>query len=162
MKAREQLQILGIDYFCELVRKIKINLQGANLRNVDLQGANLRGANLQGVDLRGADLQYAYLRGANLRDVDLQNANLRGVDLQGADLQGADLRDAEFQGADLDFSCLPLWCGSSNIKIDARLAKQFLAHAFHLVQEFCQPTEEQKNFCNDFHRIKKNEFPRIE
>ena len=41
----------------------------------------------------------------------------------GANLCGADLREA-----DLDFSCLPLWCGSFNIKADSRLIFQLIAH----------------------------------
>ena len=52
-----------------------------------------------------------------------QDANLRDADLQDAYLQGADL-----QRADLDFSCLPLWCGGSRFKADARLAAQIAAH----------------------------------
>ena len=39
------------------------------------------------------------------------------------DGKGADLR-----GADLDFSCLPLWCGSKNMIVDRRIAAQIAAH----------------------------------
>lgn len=77
-------------------------------------------------------------------------------------LRGADLWRADLRGADLDFSCLPLWCGSVDIKIDEKLAKQFLAHAFNASKEFCQPTEEQKEFINSFHRILSGEFPKFE
>jgi uncharacterized protein YjbI with pentapeptide repeats len=80
-------------------------------------------AKLQGANLRGADLQDADLQGADLQRADLQDADLRGADLRGADLQGADL-----QGANLDFSCLPLWCGGSKFKADAKLVRQILAH----------------------------------
>ena len=45
-----------------------------------------------------------------------------------ADLQGADLREAYLRGADLDYSCLPLWCGSKGIKVDKRIYAQILAH----------------------------------
>ena len=85
--------------------------------------ANLQDADLQRADLQDADLQGAYLQRANLQDADLQRANLQDADLQGADLQGADLR-----GADLDFSCLPLWCGGSKFKADAKLMAQIAAH----------------------------------
>ena len=85
--------------------------------------ADLRGADLQSADLRGADLQRADLRGANLREADL-----RGADLQSADLQSADLRGADLQRADLDYSCLPLWCGSKQMKVDRKIALQILAH----------------------------------
>jgi len=80
-------------------------------------------ANLSGADLRGADLSEANLRGANLRGADLSGADLSGADLSGADLSGADL-----SGADIDFSCWPLWCGSKDVKVDARIAAQLAAH----------------------------------
>ena len=99
------------------------NLRDANLRNADLRGANLRGANLRGADLYSADLQYANLCGANLR-----HANLRDADLCGANLRGADLQYADLRNANLDFSCLPLWCGSKGVIVDKRIAQQIAAH----------------------------------
>ena len=104
------------------------NLRGANLRGAYLQGADLRGANLQGANLQRANLQLADLRGANLRGANLWGANLRGADLQLANLRDANLQRANLQRADLDFSCLPLWCGGSRFKADARLAAQIAAH----------------------------------
>ena len=99
------------------------NLRGANLRGADLPFANLRGANLKGADLRDADLKGANLKGADLRDADLQGANLKG----------ADLRDANLQGANLDYSFLPLWCGSKGMIVDRRIAAQIAAHFCALV-----------------------------
>ena len=40
----------------------------------------------------------------------------------------ADLHDANLWGANLDFSCLPLWCGGSKFKADAKIVRQILAH----------------------------------
>jgi hypothetical protein len=94
------------------------DLRDTNLQYADLQEANLRGANLQRANLRYANLQYADLRYANL-----QRADLRGADLQRADLRGADLRSAL-----LDYSCLPLWCGSTGMIVDRRIAAQIAAH----------------------------------
>jgi uncharacterized protein YjbI with pentapeptide repeats len=91
----------------------RADLSNADLTHADLTYANLRRANLTGANLRGADLRDAYLRGADLRR---------------ADLTGADLRRADLTGADLDFSCWPLWCGSKNVKVDARIAAQLAAH----------------------------------
>jgi hypothetical protein len=82
--------------------------------------ADLHGANLRGADLHGADLC-----GANLCGADLHGANLHGADLCGADLRGADLC-----GVDLDYSCLPLWCGSLNTNFDDRQLVQILYHLF--------------------------------
>ena len=111
----------------ELIREIK-TLSGADLHEADLSGANLHRANLRGADLRGADLHGADLHGANLSRADLHGANLSGADLRGANLHGADLRGANLRGANLDFSCLPLWCGSFDMKADSRLIFQLIAH----------------------------------
>ena len=106
-----------------------------NLSEADLSGANLRGANLSGADLSEADLS---------------GANLRGANLSGADLRGANLR-----GANLDFSCLPLWCGGLQLKVDKRLACQL---AYHLCSMQCDDAEYLKmrnsilGFANQFHR----------
>ncbi len=107
-----------------------------------------------------ADLRRADLWGADLRRADLQGADLWGADLRRADLQGADLRRADLQGADLDFSCLPLWCGSLNAHFDDRLLIQI---AYHLVRaglhsKNASPetkTELTKliDFANRFHRV---------
>ena len=111
---------------------------------------DLRGANLSGADLSGADLRGANLRGANLRGANLRGANLSGADLRGANLSGADLSEA-----DLDFSCLPLWCGGLQLKIDKRLACQL---AYHLCSMQCDDAEYLKmrnsilGFANQFHR----------
>lgn len=117
----------------------------------DLREADLRGANLRGADLHRADLHRAYLRGANLH-----GANLRGADLREADLHRADLR-----GADIDFSCLPLWCGSLSAHFDDRQLRQI---AYHLVRAGLQSknaSPETKaelakliDFANGFHRVK--------
>ena len=75
-----------------------------------------------------ADLRGANLRGANLYGANLCEANLRGANLRGANLRGADLRGADLRGANLDFSCLPLWCGGSDFKTDAKFIRQLFAH----------------------------------
>ena len=90
--------------------------------------ADLRGADLRGADLREADLREAYLQGANLREADLRGAYLQGAYLQGADLQRADLEGADLRGADIDFSCLPLWCGSKGMIVNRKIAAQIAAH----------------------------------
>lgn len=78
---------------------------------------------------RRADLSEANLRRANLR-----RANLSGADLRGADLRRADLRRADLSEANLDFSVLPLWCGSLNVKVDDRIVRQLLYHVIRIAQ----------------------------
>jgi hypothetical protein len=104
------------------------DLRGAYLRGANLTEANLRWANLRGADLRVADLRGAYLRVADLRGANLTEANLRGANLRGANLRGADLSGADLSGADIDFTCWPLWCGSKNVKVDDKIARQLAAH----------------------------------
>lgn len=95
--------------------------------------------------------EYADLQGANLWGADLQGANLWGANLHGADLRGADLR-----GANVDYSCLPLWCGSLHMKVDKRIAAQI---AYHFCALECDDPEVQKAqqslyaLANTFHRV---------
>lgn len=102
-----------------------------------------------------ADLYNADLSGANLSGADLRWADLSGANLRGANLRGADLR-----GADLDYSVLPLWCGSLSVHFDDRQLKQL---AYHLVKAGLNSKNasyETKlelvkliDFANGFHRI---------
>jgi len=139
------------------------NLQGANLRNaflfgIDLHEANLQNAKLQEANLQKANLQAAFLLRANLQDANLQDTNLQGAflqeanlqgafllranlqnaNLQGANLQGAFLRMADLRGTDIDFTCWPLWCGSTNVTVDRRIAVQL---AYHLCSLNCDDSE---------------------
>ena len=143
------------NFFGEIILKIK-TLQGANLQRANLQRANLRGANLRGAELQGANLQRANLQRANLQGADLQGADLRGANLQGTNLQGADLR-----GANLDFSCWPLWCGSQNVKIDEKQAKQLFAHVLNVAGKWIGATKKQIDFANSFHQIVSGDFPKF-
>lgn len=50
------------------------------------------------------------------------------MDLRWADLRGADLSNADLKGGNIDCATWPLWCGSKNVKVDLRLARQLAAH----------------------------------
>ena len=92
---------------------------------------------------------------ANLEYANLEDANLEDADLRGANLRGANLEDANLEDANLDFSCWPLWCGSLDVKVGARIAAQL---AYHFCRLECDDTEyiEARNaivdFANRFHR----------
>ena len=132
----------------------RANLRGANLRYAYLCCADLRYADLYGADLRYADLYGADLRYACLGDVDLRDADLRNVSLHSVNLSGADL-----SGAILDYSELPLWCGSLTANFDDRQLKQI---AYHLVSaglksenasaETKKELRKLIDFANGFHR----------
>lgn len=105
--------------------------------------------------------ERANLIGAYLREADLRGANLIGADLHGANLIGANLREADLRCANLDYSCLPLWCGSLQAHFDDRQLKQI---AYHLVkaglhsqnasEETKRELEKLIDFANGFHRAK--------
>lgn len=73
-------------------------------------------------------------RRADLSEADLSEANLSGADLSRADLSGANLHWANLREANLDFSVLPLWCGSLNVKVDDRIVRQLLYHVIRIAQ----------------------------
>ena len=132
----------------------------ASLSYADLRGASLRYADLSHAYLRGANLSHADLSGADLSDADLRDADLTGANLRDADLTGADLRGANLRDTNLDYSCLPLWCGSLEAHFDD---KQLVQIAYHLVKAGLQSknaSEETKtelskliDFANKFHRV---------
>jgi hypothetical protein len=103
-----------------------------------------------------ADLRYANLSSANLSSADLSYADLRSADLSGSDLSGSDL-----SGSNIDFSAWPLWCGSKNVKVDARIAAQLAAH-FCVLD--CDDPDYQKarkailKFAKTCHRAKELEL----
>ncbi len=73
-------------------------------------------------------------RRADLSEANLRRANLSGADLRRADLRRADLSEADLSEANLDFSVLPLWCGSLNVKVDDRIVRQLLYHVIRIAQ----------------------------
>jgi uncharacterized protein YjbI with pentapeptide repeats len=91
---------------------VRVDLNGARMRNMALSRANLHFSRLSGADLsftnlsvadlRQANLEAATLTGTSLRGADLSFADLRRADLSYADLQGARLEGVQLQGAQLD------------------------------------------------------------
>lgn len=94
--------------------------------------------------------ERADLEGANLEDTDLRGMNLRHTDLRGADLKGAIL----------DYSCLPLWCGSLGAHFDDRELKQIAyylvcagLHSKNASIETKRELSKLIDFANGFHRV---------
>ena len=134
----------------------------ANLSDVDLSGTNLRHAYLEGADLSDANLSDADLSDANLKGAYLSDADLSGANLSGANLSGANLSGANLSGAYLDYSCLPLWCGSLKVHMDDKQVKQLLYHTLSIVKYSNNVSEELKSalltetnleIANQFHRV---------
>ena len=91
---------------------------------------------------------------------DLCDANLCGANLSGADLCDANLRRADLSGANIDFSCLPLWCGSLSAHFDDRQIIQLIYHTVKSGLNSKNTGEEVKNeltklidLANRFHRV---------
>ena len=60
------------------------------------------------------------------------------------------------ENADIDYSCLPLWCGSLGVKVDNKIVYQLLYHVCSLDcdnDEFKEIKDKIKNYANKFHRI---------
>ena len=71
-----------------------------------------------------------------------------------------DGRRADLSGADLDFSCLPLWCGSLTTHFDDRQLKQIAYHLLRAGLQSKNASMETKkelsklvDFANGFHRV---------
>ena len=134
-------------------------------KRADLSGADLRWADLSEADLSEANLSEANLSRANLRGANLREANLSEANLSWADLSGADLREADLREANLDYSGLPLWCGSLSAHFDDKQLKQI---AYHLVKAGLQSKNASDEtqaelrkliqFANGFHRAEKCGF----
>lgn len=70
---------------------------------------------------------------------------------------------ANLSGANLDYSCWTLWCGSLDVKVDARIARQLAYHFCRLDcddPEYLEARESIAEFANGFHRV--DECGRIE
>ena len=91
-----------------------------------------------------------------------KKANLCNKNLSHLSLDRASLNGASLNGANIDFSCLPLWCGSLTAHFDDRQLTQI---AYHLVKAGLHSknaSEETKRvlskpdlveFANGFHRV---------
>jgi len=98
-------------------------------------------------------------KSANLSGKDLRHADLRDVDLKDVDLEGTNLK-----GAKLDFSCLPLWCGGLDFKIDEKQAKQLMYHVINLMQHSEIDTskvikKKMYEWLEDSHLVTKHKLP---
>ena len=101
------------------------------------------------------------------RETKFAPIDLKGADLRDTNLRGANLRDTDLRGANLDYSCIPLWCGSLRMKTDERQRKQIAYHLASLFVHAESISDEEKtiyraiaNYANGFHRI--GECPELE
>ena len=82
---------------------------------------------------------------------DMINAVVMNVDMKRVDMRHADMSDV-----DMDYSCWPLWCGSLDVKVDARIARQLAYHFCRLVcddPEYISARNALVDFANGFHRV---------
>lgn len=96
-------------------------------------------------------------------DTNGEKANLLWVNLLWVNLREDDLLEADRREADIDFSCLPLWCGSLDITVDKQIAAQLAYHFCRLTCDDEEVKSAQKMLAplaNQFHRVE--ELGRIE
>ena len=137
--------------FSEILKKHEMWLQNdPNGKRANLSRADLSEAILSGANLSRANLSEAILSGANL-----SRANLTGAYLSRANLSGAYL-----SGANIDYSVLPLWCGSLNAGFDDKQIKQIAYHMVKAGLNSKNTSEETRrdlikmiDFANEFHRV---------
>ena len=70
-------------------------------------------------------------------------------------LSGEGGKRANLKGANLDYSCLPLWCGSKGMKVDLKIVYQLLAHVACLdceEPEFAEIKEKIMPYAKKSHR----------
>ncbi len=84
----------------------EVDFQGSNLREANFDNANLTNANLCLTDLHLAKLYNANLSGATLEMSSLVSSSLEKANLEKADLSLADLSDANLRGVNLSDATL--------------------------------------------------------
>ena len=93
---------------------------------------------------------------------DLSHSDLRGSNLSYSNLSACDLRGSNLSGCNLDYSCLPLWCGSLSAHFDDRHIAQIIYHAVRAGLRSPNVSDEVKAelrkmapLANRFHRAEK-------
>ena len=123
----------------EIIEKHKRWLKGENggvradLSHSDLSYSDMRQSDLSHSDLSHSNLLCSNLLGSNMSHSDMSHSNLldsnlRHSDLSHSNLLGSNLRHSDLSHSDIDYSCWPLWCGSLDVHIDDRIARQLLYH----------------------------------
>lgn len=88
-----------------------VNLNGANLKEIDLEGGNLSKSELRGVyfenaNLKGVNFSEADLRASDFTGADFTNANLTQANLVQAKLEQIKKENVLVEGANLEQTCL--------------------------------------------------------
>ena len=59
---------------------------------------------------------------------DLSHSDMSHSNLSHSNLNKSDLSHSNLSHSNIDYSCWPLWCGSLDVHIDDRIARQLLYH----------------------------------
>ncbi len=115
--SRKYRNIRSVEGLLTAYKRGERNFNQVNLEKADLSNLNLTGISLKQANLKGANLSQAILSKANLEE-----ANLEKADFQNADLTEANLRNANLEEAKLDAANL-----TSAILIKANLSYAYMA-----------------------------------
>lgn len=139
----------------------RADMRGASIDNADMRDAHMRGANMESIEMRGANMESAEMVNVNMRFATMIGANMENANMEYADIRNANMGDTNMNGANIDYSCLPLWCGTLWTHFDDIQLKQI---AYHLVKAGLyskNASDETKaelakliDFANGFHRAK--------
>ena len=99
------------------------DLSHSNLSHSDMRHSNLRYSDMNHSNLINSDMRHSNLSHSNLSHSDMRHSNLINSNLINSDMSHSNL-----SGSNLDYSCWPLWCGSLDVHIDDRIARQLLYH----------------------------------
>lgn len=88
-----------VQFLCESQLIAFMDLQGADLQEINLSHMALSGANFSGANLSKADFGKTIVSRADFTKANLSEANLSGADLSKARLQGTYLIGAKLEGA---------------------------------------------------------------
>lgn len=114
-------------------------------------------ADLSHSDLSQSDLSYSDMSHSNMRHSDMSHSDMSRSNLLGSNLRGSNLSHSN-----IDYSCWPLWCGSLDVHIDVRIARQLL---YHLMRPCLVSPDVSEDFkralftpeliaeANKFHRV---------
>jgi hypothetical protein len=148
----------------EIIGKIPVNLENAEVKCIDLEFANFEFANLKSAtfiehtNLRSAIFNNAILNNAILNNTDLTGAELINAKLIKTKLKGSDFTDANLTNADLSLTILihAIFTGSNLTA--ANLTNAILYHDSLSIEQRNQYIGIPKFFQRNYIKLQRNEY----
>lgn len=94
-------QVLQFLYEANLIDDKKINILGANFREVQVSGIVLRKTTIKGVHFCDSDFENTFLDGSNFISCNFSNTNFNGSSMENTNLEYSDLSNCKLTNIDL-------------------------------------------------------------